>query len=246
MKALTHRIRLSSKLLQATLLVMSLTLMSFSAEAHSLEAGGKKTKAEKKEAKLAKKTARDEARRLKEMAMLDDVDYMDESTGPRTRPERPTRRPDEPRTEIHKTENHDPETRARSTTSGPSIGSMEDYALSLQGIPYRYGGTDTKGFDCSGYVKHVFDKEGVFVPRTAQAQFETCDLISDRQADKGDLVFFGKSKKHIDHVGILISPQDETKRMIHSSSSQGIVITNIEESAYWKPRLVGYGKVRRD
>jgi cell wall-associated NlpC family hydrolase len=241
MKALKTTSRVSFGLLRSTLLVLGFILMGFNASAHSMDTGGKKTKAQKKEARLAKKAAREEARRLREMAMLGDADYLEEESSTRSRTERSRIRPTESGIE------HPPsESVPTSKASGPSMNSMEEYALSLQGTPYRYGGTDKKGFDCSGYVQHVFNKEGVFVPRTAQAQFETCDMISERHAEKGDLVFFGKSKRHIDHVGILISESGTPLSIIHSSSSQGIVITNIEESNYWKPKMVGFGRVKRD
>jgi cell wall-associated NlpC family hydrolase len=241
MKALNNRFRFSYRLLQASLLSLGFVLMSFNASAHSLDAGGKKTKAQKKEARLAKKAAREEARRLREMAMLDDADFLEEESTSRSRTARTRERPAKVGVEVPLSD-----AMPSSKASGPSMNSMEDYARSLQGIPYRYGGTDTKGFDCSGYVQHVFNKEGVFVPRTAQAQFETCDMVTERQTEKGDLVFFGKSKRHIDHVGILISDSGTPLSIIHSSSSQGIVITNIEASNYWKPRLVGFGRVKRD
>ena len=61
-------------------------------------------------------------------------------------------------------------------------------------------------------------------------------------AFKGDLVFFGHSG-NITHVGLVISDKGAPLSMIHASSSKGIMLTNIETSSYWKPKLKGVGKV---
>jgi cell wall-associated NlpC family hydrolase len=116
------------------------------------------------------------------------------------------------------------------------------YASTLKGIPYRYGGADRKGFDCSGFSSHVFSKAGVTIPRTAQEQYNSADMIPSRKAQQGDLLFFGKNKRKISHVGIVVSAKGEPLRMIHSASSGGIMVTVIDSSAYWKSRLLGAGR----
>lgn len=105
------------------------------------------------------------------------------------------------------------------------------------GVPYRYGGTDEKGFDCSGFVQHVFSRSGYSVPRTSQEQSKSGEKISIKKVRPGDLLFFSHRGSRIDHVGIVTDSRNGKLEMIHSSSSQGIIITDVNSSTYWKPRL---------
>jgi cell wall-associated NlpC family hydrolase len=69
------------------------------------------------------------------------------------------------------------------------------------GVPYRYGGTTPRGFDCSGLVMYVYAQLGVHLPRTAAAQYGATRRVSRSSARPGDLVFFF-SGGSITHVGI--------------------------------------------
>ena len=62
--------------------------------------------------------------------------------------------------------------------------------MSLRGAPYRNGGSDPAGFDCSGFVRYVFGQNGVAVPRTVTEQFRAGRQVHDKQLEAGDLVFF--------------------------------------------------------
>jgi cell wall-associated NlpC family hydrolase len=73
-------------------------------------------------------------------------------------------------------------------------------AASLKGRPYRYGATGPRAFDCSGYVKYVYARHGIKLPRTAQQQYRASRKISKSQIRKGDLVFFGGAHKY--HVAV--------------------------------------------
>lgn len=113
-----------------------------------------------------------------------------------------------------------------------------NYANRYQGIPYKWGGnTATAGFDCSGFTVHVFKKHNINLPRTSSEQAKTGKSVPLRKADVGDLVFFGDSTKNIDHVGIVASKNGKKISMIHASSSQGVVVTDIYSSNYWRKRL---------
>ncbi len=106
------------------------------------------------------------------------------------------------------------------------------------GTPYKYGGVSTSGFDCSGFTQYVFSKNGKQLPRTATLQGETYKEIKLSKVQPGDLLFFGKSKNNISHVGIVISNGDkEPLTMIHASTSRGIMISNVDADTYWKPKL---------
>lgn len=65
------------------------------------------------------------------------------------------------------------------------------------GVPYRYGGADPQGFDCSGLVTYVFDQLGVRVPRTAEQQLTAAARVSREQLQPGDLVFFWLPQAHV-------------------------------------------------
>jgi cell wall-associated NlpC family hydrolase len=70
---------------------------------------------------------------------------------------------------------------------------------SLKGVPYRYGGSTPRGFDCSGFTSYVFRKVGVRLPHSATGQMHRAKRISRSQARKGDLVFFlgGRGAYHV-------------------------------------------------
>lgn len=77
-----------------------------------------------------------------------------------------------------------------------------DVALSKQGDPYVWGATGPNAFDCSGLVKYSYNREGRYVPRTAQEQYNYSQHISYSNRRPGDLVFFGYGTRDIFHVGI--------------------------------------------
>lgn len=106
------------------------------------------------------------------------------------------------------------------------------------GTPYSYGGVSPKGFDCSGFTQYVFSKNGTSIPRTASVQATTYEKVKLSKVKPGDLVFFGSGKNNISHVGIVVSNGgSESLSMIHASSSRGIMISNVDNDTYWKPKL---------
>jgi cell wall-associated NlpC family hydrolase len=82
---------------------------------------------------------------------------------------------------------------------------------SLRGIPYRYGGSTPRGFDCSGFTSYVYRKVGVRLPHSATGQMYKARKISRSKARKGDLVFF-RSGSRAYHVGIYAG----NNRVLHS------------------------------
>ena len=107
------------------------------------------------------------------------------------------------------------------------------------GVKYRYGGTSTAGFDCSGYVRHVFSQLGVSLPRTSASMYDTGTAIDKSDLAVGDLVFFNTSGRGVSHVGIYIGEN----KFIHSMTGTGVTVTDINDKWYWGSRYVGAKRV---
>jgi len=116
-------------------------------------------------------------------------------------------------------------------------------ALRLRGVPYRNGGSDPSGFDCSGFVWYVFDQNGVRLPRTVSEQFRAGSEVDARDLRAGDLVFFdtiSTGVRHVaTHVGIVIGGDE----FVHAPSSTGDVRVERMASTYWAPRFVGARRI---
>jgi cell wall-associated NlpC family hydrolase len=106
-------------------------------------------------------------------------------------------------------------------------------ALHLLGTPYRNGGADPTGFDCSGFVQYVFAQQGVFVPRTVEEQARSGTRV-DRDLRPGDLVFFHTSGRGPTHVGIAL----DGTRFVHAPSSRGEVRIEPLARPYWADRFI--------
>lgn len=94
-----------------------------------------------------------------------------------------------------------------------------------QGAPYREGGNSLSGIDCSGLVRAVYATLGVPLRRTAIEQYGQGMPVRRRAVRLGDLVFFGTGDGRPTHVGIALSGH----RMVHSSSSRGVVLEDIDD-----------------
>lgn len=99
------------------------------------------------------------------------------------------------------------------------------------GIPYRFGGESTSGFDCSGFVRFMFNKElDVNLPHSSREMANMGTRVERDELKPGDLVFFKNSSNNINHVGIFIG----NDTFVHSSSSRGITRDTLNESYYSK------------
>jgi len=112
-------------------------------------------------------------------------------------------------------------------------------ALNLRGVPYRNGGSDQSGFDCSGFTQFVFAKYGVALPREVREQFKTGKAIDRRSFEPGDLIFFTTTEPGASHVGIAVGGDE----FIHAPSTSGVVRVERFSSSYWAPRLLGGRRV---
>lgn len=111
--------------------------------------------------------------------------------------------------------------------------SLTRSAMRFIGVPYVFGGTSTYGFDCSGYVQHVFAMLGVRLPRTADAQYYAGHSTRG-QIVAGDLVFFQTYLPGPSHVGIYLG----NGKFVHASSSHGVTVSRLSDS-YWAARYLG-------
>jgi cell wall-associated NlpC family hydrolase len=112
-------------------------------------------------------------------------------------------------------------------------------ALALRGAPYRNGGSDPSGFDCSGFVRYVFTQHGVVVPRTVTEQFHAGRQVDGAQIEPGDLVFFSTVAPGATHVGIAIGGDE----FVHAPSGAGQVRVERMSAPYWATRFIGARRV---
>ncbi len=102
------------------------------------------------------------------------------------------------------------------------------------GVPYKYGGITSSGFDCSGFTSKVFEENDIKLPRRSADQASTGTEIKISNVKPGDLLFFSTSGNgRVSHVGIVhdIGNDGEVK-FIHASSSKGVTISSLNEK-YW-------------
>lgn len=102
------------------------------------------------------------------------------------------------------------------------------------GVRYKYGGTSLFGFDCSGFVRYVYQKHGIELPRGSKEQYESGRKLSIGEAQPGDLVFFSIEGPGISHVGIYLGGM----RFIHSPGTGKKISYAAIDSNYWKGRFV--------
>jgi cell wall-associated NlpC family hydrolase len=107
-------------------------------------------------------------------------------------------------------------------------------ALRYLGVPYSWGGESFSGVDCSGFVQAVFRRNGIDLPRTADAQYEVGRRISTSGLQPGDLVFFETYSVGASHVGIYLGEG----QFVHASSSNGVRVDSLSES-YYANRFIG-------
>lgn len=124
----------------------------------------------------------------------------------------------------------------------PQRASVVESAKEFLGTPYRYGGTTTNGFDCSGLTCISYKEIEIELPRTSIAQSEEGRKIKKAKAKPGDLIFFKTSRRNvINHVGIITENTDGEIKFIHASTSSGVVISSLLESYYEK----AFAKIKR-
>src|SRR3954469_16165590 len=112
-------------------------------------------------------------------------------------------------------------------------------ALAFRGVPYRNGGGDPNGFDCSGFTQYVFAQYGVSLPRDVRSQFRKGTVVKPEELVAGDVVFFTTNEPGPSHVAIAIGGDE----FVHAPSSSGVVRVEHLSSTYWAPRYLGARRV---
>lgn len=106
---------------------------------------------------------------------------------------------------------------------------LYETAESLLGVRYRWGGTTPKGFDCSGFIRYVFQNNGIELKRTSQDQLSDGIVIAKEDLQMGDLVYFTGTHggAMVTHVGMYIGDN----KMIHADN-HGVSVDSLDSSYY--------------
>ena len=116
---------------------------------------------------------------------------------------------------------------------------VAELALDFRGTPYRSGGADPSGFDCSGLVQYVFARRGLVVPRLVSDQFLAGQPVDRQGIAAGDLVFFRIDGQDVSHVGIAVGGG----AFVHAPKARGVVRVESLDAAYWTARYAGARRI---
>ncbi len=127
------------------------------------------------------------------------------------------------------------------TRVGQKASELVVTAMSALGLPYRVGGSSYEsGFDCSGFVKSVYEQTmGLLLPRKAEQQAAATQKIDLHELKPGDLVFFNTMRKAFSHVGIYVGDS----KFIHSPKPGAEVRIEDMRQTYWARRFDGARRV---
>jgi hypothetical protein len=123
-------------------------------------------------------------------------------------------------------------------TPGQAVAAV---ARSLVGSPYRFGGSDVRGFDCSGLAVYAYERAGLAIPRTAIEQHRSARPVPRPELAPGDLVFFRIRSFHVNHVGIYVGGG----RFIHAPRSDALVSYASLDEGFYRKHFVSAGRFSR-
>ncbi len=110
-------------------------------------------------------------------------------------------------------------------------------AVRQLGVPYRYGGSTTKGFDCSGLVHYAYLQAGKSIPRTTAGQWQSLKPVAAKNLRVGDVLFFNIAGR-VSHVGLYLG----SRRFVHAPSTGRDVTIAELDSAYYRKTFVRGGR----
>lgn len=109
------------------------------------------------------------------------------------------------------------------------------------GVPYKYGGTDRNGIDCSAFVGTIYKQVyGVTLNRTANDMLRNVTLIAKSKLREGDIVFFTNRNGKVSHVGIYL----KEGLFAHASTSNGVSVSRLDD-IYWQKHFYKGGQVKK-
>ena len=118
---------------------------------------------------------------------------------------------------------------------------LYDAVDSWMGVPYKYGGTDRNGIDCSAFVGTIYrEVYGITLHRTSNDMLRDVTLVARDQLREGDILFFTNSKGKVSHVGIYL----KDNLFAHASTSNGVSISRLSDS-YWQKHFYKGGRVKK-
>lgn len=130
---------------------------------------------------------------------------------------------------------------ARATMNSNIASQAAANAQEFIGTPYKYGGANPGGFDCSGLIQFSYKEAGLALPRKTSDLKQISSPIQKTQLQKGDLVFFNQQGKSASHVGLYLGQS----QFIHAPSTGGIVRTDNINSKYWQKHFSGARRLNR-
>lgn len=123
----------------------------------------------------------------------------------------------------------------------PTRNDMLSYAKTFEGTPYKWGGESKAGFDCSGFVLHVYQHFGYDFYHNAKEISRLGKAVSVDQMKVGDIACFGHQKTngnpYVSHVGIVAAVDNNEPKVIHAVNT-GVQTDSIAEGSYWNERLL--------
>ena len=119
-----------------------------------------------------------------------------------------------------------------------TVKAIMEEAKKYVGVPYQFGGTTPRGFDCSGFIQYVFNRKGIVLPRGADEQYSAGRKVSVNALKPGDLVYFQTYAEGISHSGLYLGDG----YFISATSSQGVAVATMK-SGYWHDRYMGANRV---
>lgn len=116
---------------------------------------------------------------------------------------------------------------------------IADYARQYLGARYSYAGKSPQtGFDCSGFTHFVMSKFDISLSSSSRDQARQGRPKAIQEARPGDLIFFRRSPlEPVFHVALVVANDRKGIQVVHSTTSRGVVMDNISESSYWKPKI---------
>ncbi|MGB5498349.1 MAG: C40 family peptidase [Maribacter sp.] len=126
-----------------------------------------------------------------------------------------------------------------STSPSSKANDIINTALTYSGVRYKFGGTTSKGMDCSGLLYVSFKEHNVAIPRVSNQMANEGKRIRVNQIEKGDLLFFKTTRKgkKINHVGLVVAVKNDEVKFIHASTSRGVIVSSLREG-YWNYAFV--------